>query len=446
MPGEDVVSSNNQLLIYYLTRNTNDINVTQNNQCQIANISLKRELLKELKSLNRLQQNDDTIRLLRDKKTSMLECREDKGILYIKTKTDESWRLALPRALIDMFITTVHKQFGHAGQYKLFTYLRQYFYWKNMRRDVKNFTRSCDLCQRVKYLNYKMEGSYEFLASERPNELVSVDFYGPIPASVGGVQYIFVIHDVFSKLVTLYPIKRVNTKTCLTKLRDHYFGNIGKPQKILSDNGTQFSSPVWKNTLSSFGVKALFSSIRHPQSNPVERTMRELGRLFRTYCSHKHTSWARHVSLVQDCLNLLVHKSTNAVPYYLHYGRSPQEKLREMFPLLKDKGVERDVQLQIANDNLRRAFEQRGKSQKSCSNVQLSVGDLVLLRVPHLSDALQKQVIKFFHIYEGPFRIVKIVGNNAFSLAAPDDETKIKGTYNRFHLRKYYVIIQSGSL
>ena len=111
-----------------------------------------------------------------------------------------------------------------------------------MRRDVKNFTRSCDLCHRVKYLNYKMEGSYEFLAAERPNELIFVKFYGSLPASVGGVQYIFVIHDVFSKLVTLYPIKRTNTKTCLTKLRDHYFCTIGKPQK--SDNGTQFSSPV----------------------------------------------------------------------------------------------------------------------------------------------------------------------------------------------------------
>ena len=68
----------------------------------------------------------------------------------------------------------------------------------------------------------------------------------------------------------------------------------------------------------------------------------------------------------------------------------------------------------------------------------------ITLRVPHLSDASQKQIYKFFHIYKSPLRIVKIVGNNAFSLAAPNDETKIKGTYNRFHLWKYYVISQTG--
>ena len=124
-----------------------------------------------------------------------------------------------------------------------------------MRRDIKSFTRSYNLCQRVKYLNYKMGGSYEFLAAEQPNELVSVDFYGPLPVLVGGVQYIFVFQDVFTKLVTLYPIKRANTKTCLSKLRDHYFASVGKPTKLLSDNGTQFSSPVWKNSLASVGVK-----------------------------------------------------------------------------------------------------------------------------------------------------------------------------------------------
>ena len=49
-----------------------------------------------------------------------------------------------------------------------------------MRKDVKCFTRTCDTCQRVKYLNYRMEGSYEFLRADCPNDLASVDFFGPL--------------------------------------------------------------------------------------------------------------------------------------------------------------------------------------------------------------------------------------------------------------------------
>lgn len=45
-----------------------------------------------------------------------------------------------------------------------------------MRRDFKSFTKSCDICQGVKYLNQKIESGNQFLGATRPNELVSVDF------------------------------------------------------------------------------------------------------------------------------------------------------------------------------------------------------------------------------------------------------------------------------
>ena len=218
--------------------------------------------------------------------------------------------------------------------------------------------------------------------------LVSIDFYGPLPSSVAGVQYLFVIQDVFSKLVTLYPIKRATTVVCLKKLTNHYFEKIGKPERVLSDHGTQFTSPVWKTRLEALGIKVLFSSIRHPQSNPVERTMREMGRIFRTYCSEKHTKWARFVDFVQYCLNLTVHQSTGYTPCFLHYNRAPREKILELFPLLCTQPATREIVLQRANENLQHAFDRRCKTQKTTSKIELNLKDLVLLRVPHLSDTI----------------------------------------------------------
>lgn len=72
------------------------------------------------------------------------------------------------------------------------------------------------------------------------------------------------------------------------------------------------------------------------------------------------------------------------------------------------------------------------------SRVVLNVGDEVLLRVPHLSNALQKQISKFFHPYEGPYKIASKVGENAYHLVLVDDEAVKKGTYNRFNLKKKY--------
>ena len=153
------------------------------------------------------------------------------------------------------------------------------------------------------------------------------------------------------------------------------------------DHGTQFTSLSWKASLAAEGVKILFSSIRHPQSNPVERSMQKLGRLFRTYCAQRHTKWAPLVPYVQDCLNLTTHQSTNTTLYELRYGKSPTDKLIELFPRLRDADVLHGVRIQLANEKLRNSFERRCENQKNVSRVIIDVGDLVLLRVPHLSDA-----------------------------------------------------------
>lgn len=236
-------------------------------------------------------------------------------------------------------------------------------------------------------------------------------------------------------MVALYPIKRATTKICLEKMRDVYFKMVGKPSRILSDNGTQFASPGWRTMLESWGISVSFSSVRHLHSNSVERTMRELGRIFRTYCSEKHTEWARHILFVQKILNYNVHDSTEAVPYELHFGRVIDEKIYEMFPKLKRSLEDRKYQIEIANERLRKAFEQRSKKQVHKNKVDLEIGDLVLVRVSHLSNANNRQIYKFFYLYEGPFEINKKMGNNAFELVLVFGSALRKGIFYRFHLK-----------
>ena len=99
-----------------------------------------------------------------------------------------------------------------------------------------------------------------------------------------------------------------------------YPKRMGKPGQILSDNGTRFSSPTWRTALEKNGIAVCFSSIRHPQSNPAERVMRELGRLFRTLCSYRYTKWSRYVSEIKGLSNSTVHHSTGFAPCELQFG------------------------------------------------------------------------------------------------------------------------------
>lgn len=120
------------------------------------------------------------------------------------------------------------------------------------------------------------------IASE-VGELVAVDFFGPLPRSSGGATYVFVVLDVFFKFLKLYALRRATAVASIHKISTDFL-KIIKPAVLLSDHGPQFTSNTWINALQALNITPTFISIRHPASNPVERVMKELGRILRTYC------------------------------------------------------------------------------------------------------------------------------------------------------------------
>lgn len=359
------------------------------------------------------------------------------GILFRHVQKGDVWQIVVPEILTKNIIDCVHSKLGHPGFYKTAAYISQYYYWKFMTREIKSFVRSCDLCQRVKIQNTNMGGVYHMVKSSKPGDLISVDFFGPLPRSVGGLQYIFVVLDVFSKYVKLYPIKRETTDIILGKLRNSYFLEMGIPQRILSDNGTQFSSPKWSKVLRDLGITVIFSSVRHPQGNPVERVMREIGRLFRTLCSEKHTRWAKCVNDIEFFLNATTHMGTGFCPMELHFGKKPKDEIMNIINFPESSLLTKDAKIILAKERLQRNFNKRLENQRTPSRILLNVGDLVLLHIPKQSDAIKKVTRKFFHLYYVPYLISKDYNNGSFELMDPVNRERRIGVYNRVSLKKY---------
>jgi hypothetical protein len=159
--------------------------------------------------------------------------------------------------------------------------MNRHFFLRKMRARIERFIKSCDVCQRCKFPNRALVGEMHSIIAENPGDLVTVDYYGPLPASRSRVTYIFVVIDAFSKFVRLYPLRRAQAKISAKKIV-YDFHRFIPVKVVVSDHGTQFQSPQWQDTLRSW-------SIRHPQSNPTERVMKELSRLFRIYCAEFHS-------------------------------------------------------------------------------------------------------------------------------------------------------------
>lgn len=91
-------------------------------------------------------------------------------------------------------------------------------------------------------------------------------------------------------------------------------------------------------------------------------------------------------------------KHTGFVPYKLQYGKDPTVKIKEIinFPVMKEIPLIRKVQIALAN--LKHNAEKPKKSQKSISKIEFKLDEHVLLRVPHISNAIDKTIKKFFHL------------------------------------------------
>ena len=387
-------------------------------------------------NLSQNQKRDDKIKNICDNVNNLQDYQIYNDVLFHCEKEKSNWRIVIPDNLTQKLIDFTHAKLGHPGVFKTVNYLKKFYYWKKMQTQTKQVIKKCDLCQRVKYLSIVMEGEYQLVASDHPNDLVTVDFFGPLPRARGGMQYLLVVLDAFSKLVRLYPLRRATTDISLKKILDKYIPECGKMSRILSDNGTQFASARWKNRLELEGIKVLYSSVRHPQSNPTERVMREIGRFFRTFCEAKHTNWIQYVPKIEKLLNIMTHFSTGYSPHELHFNEPIQDEILKLFPFPDNESPSREYMIHLAKRNIEKNFRNRKKQQK-ISRIVLNLGDLVLLRVRHLSNALDKVTHKFFHLFKGPYKISEIIDKNAYKLVDIDDAEKVVGVYNRANLRKY---------
>jgi len=64
------------------------------------------------------------------------------------------------------------------------------------------------------------------------------------------------------------------------------------------------------------------------------------------------------------------------------------------------------------------------------------IGDHVLVRTHRPSSAADKHIHNFFLLYQGPYVVLRVSSQNAYTVAEPETN-RVIGTYNIIHLRRY---------
>ena len=233
-----------------------------------------------------------------------------------------------------------------------------------------------------------------------PIELVHVDYVGmEVTVSTQEkpvVKNVLVVIDHFTQYVQAYVTQNQTARTTTRVLYNEYFSVFGFPQKLMSDQGTGFTSKVIAAMCSLLGIERIRTTPYHPQSNgSAERVHQTLRRMIGKLDPEKCQKWPVHLGSVLIAYNATWSLVTGYSPYYFMFGRRPWLPIDLLFPTRRehnltctiDEYVEtlyRHLQksVKMAQDStLKEALRQKRLYDRKVGAVELQPGDHVLVKL-----------------------------------------------------------------
>ena len=224
---------------------------------------------------------------------------------------------------------------GHRGFLKTYRRIKQNYYWKDLRKDVKERIARCIKCNLNKVRKRTKNEMFITDTPHRSFDKIAMDIVGPYPKTSSGNEYVLTIQDLLTKYVVLIPLPNQTAETVCDAFIRRYISYFACPRVLLTDLGTNFKSSLFRQLAKKFRIKKVFTTAARPQSNSsLERSHGSLHDFVRHYIDEK-TEWDDLIEFASLCYNTSIHESTQFSPYELVFGFEAREPSVE--PSKKDE-------------------------------------------------------------------------------------------------------------
>jgi transposase InsO family protein len=121
------------------------------------------------------------------------------------------------------------------------------------------------------------------------------------------------------------PVRTIPARSTV-KFIHGLVGRFGVPNRIITDNGSQFTSGLFQEYCASVGIKICFASVAHPRINgQTERANAEVlkglkTRSFNSKLEACGKKWSDNLQSVLWSIRTSATKPTGETPFFLVYG------------------------------------------------------------------------------------------------------------------------------
>ena len=167
-------------------------------------------------------------------------------------------RVVIPKALRKRILEEIHSD--HQGIVRSKAIARTYVWWPGIDKEIESSVKECEACA-LQQNNPQAVKMHPWECPRYPWQRLHIDFAGPFL----GHTYLIVI-DAYSKWPEIVPMQSTTTQ-CTIKALMKIFATHGLPERIVSDNGPQFTSMEFREFLEGNGISHSFSAPYHPATN-----------------------------------------------------------------------------------------------------------------------------------------------------------------------------------
>ena len=237
-----------------------------------------------------------------------------------------------------------------------------------------------------------------------------------------GYRYLFVIIDIFTKFVYLFPLKHKGGETqshlnnvplILNKL--FLSGDI--PDILHSDNGNEFRNREVSNVCNEFKVRHIFGKSYSPQTQGfVENKNKQIKGLINAFfIKHNSNRWFDILDRIAYTINNSKHFVTGFTPMQLHRGRDINLSFRVGFT---ENGVNDEPLANIHYDEVNDA---------NLENYYQQTKNLYNRRTTHVSNILKSEATKREMVQEELHADVKVGSIVKIATYVKTNDAKIQG-------------------
>jgi len=254
------------------------------------------------------------------------------GLLYHLGKIAGQFceQLCVPIKRRPQVLSLAHEVYGaHMGKDKTCDRIRLSFYWPTLVSDCKRHCMTCEQCQkRARSTVFDRVPISPIPRADEPFVHLFMDCFGPLfPNKKVKYNYCLLLVDSATRWPSAFPLHSLTSKSVCDALLKQ-FAETGIPERISSDNASNFTSSLTREFLKVLGCSPQFSTPAHPQAcGLVERLVGSVKSAISKVAADHPKQWYTHLPCILWALRESPHSTTGVPPWLLAFGRLPRGPL-----------------------------------------------------------------------------------------------------------------------